>query len=113
MRLPAHGRRRPGAAAVELAFIAPILVLLLVGLWDVGRMIQIQQILSNAAREGARVASQGQTINLTGSPTQIRVSTGDPNVKSTIVNYLREAGLNVPASDVTVAFAYLNGDTTR
>jgi Flp pilus assembly protein TadG len=96
-----------------LAFVAPVLVVILVGLWEIGRMIQLQQILSNAAREGARVAAQGITINSTGSPTQIQVSTGDPNVKSAVVNYLNRAGLDLTASDVTVTFVYLTGDTTK
>jgi Flp pilus assembly protein TadG len=105
-------RRRGGAAVVELAFVAPVLVILLLGLWEVGRMIQLQQILSNSAREGARVAAQGRTINQTGSPTEIKVSTGDPSVKSTVVNYLKRAGLNVTDADVNVTFAFVSGDTT-
>jgi Flp pilus assembly protein TadG len=108
-----YHRRRRGAAAVELAFVSPVLVVLLLGLWEVGRMIHLQQVLSNSAREGARVAAQGLTINSTGSPTQIHVSTGDPNVKTTIVNYLRQAGLDVTDSEVTVTFAFLDGDTGK
>ena len=113
MLLQTRARRREGVAAVELAFLAPVLVIILLGLWDVGRMIDLQQIISNAAREGARLAAQGQTINSTGTPTQIQVSSGTPNVKTTVVNYLQRAGLNVTSSDVTVAFAYLTGDTTK
>jgi Flp pilus assembly protein TadG len=106
-------RRRDGSAAVELAFVAPILMTVLFGLWEIGRMIQLQQVLSNAAREGARVAAQGLTINRTSSPTQIHVSTGDPNVKTTVVNYLKQAGLSLADSDVTVSFTYLTGDTGK
>lgn len=113
MILHNHPRRREGVAAVELALVAPVLVVLLLGLWEVGRMIELQQILSNAAREGARLAAQGQTINSTGSPTQITVSASDPSVKTTVVNTLQRAGLNVTASDVTVAFAFLTGDTSK
>jgi len=50
---------RPAAAAVEFAIILPLLVFLLFGIWEVGRMVQVQQILDNAAREGARSASTG------------------------------------------------------
>ncbi len=113
MLLRSRAKRREGVAAVELAFLAPVLLIILLGLWDVGRMVQLQQILSNAAREGARLAAQGQTINSTGTPTQIQVSTGTPNVKTTVVNYLQRAGLNVTTSDVTVTFVYLTGDTTK
>src|SRR5687768_8235143 len=85
-----HGRMnakpaRRGAAAVEFALTLPLLMVLLLGLWEVGRLIQLAQVLNNAAREGARVAAQGMTINNSGSPTLIHVSSGSPNVKQTIV----------------------------
>lgn len=52
-------QRRHGAAAVEFAIILPFLLLLLLGIWEVGRIVQVKQIVSNAAREGARAASTG------------------------------------------------------
>jgi Flp pilus assembly protein TadG len=76
-------------------------------------LIQFQQVLSNAAREGARLAAQGQTINSTGDPTQIRVDTGDPNVKTAVVNYLRQAGFDLGASNITVQFAFVSGDLSK
>ena len=106
-------RRRPAVAAVEFAFVAPVLVIILAGLWEVGRMVEMQQLLSNAAREGARVASQGLTINSTGDPTEINVATGDPNVKQTVLNYLAQAGLSRTSAQVAVTFTYLDGDTTK
>lgn len=110
MRLRSHHARTRGVAAVEFAVVAPILVGVLLGLWELGRLIQLQQILSNAAREGARVAAQSQTINSTGAPTQIMVDTGSPNVKQTVLNHLQRAGLNVSWSDLTVTFEYLKAD---
>lgn len=111
VRYKANGPR--GVAAVEFALVMPLLVVILLGLWEVGRLVQLQQILSNAAREGARLAAQSQTINSTGEPTMIAVSTGTPNVKQTVVNYLRQAGLTVDASAVNVAFAFTSGDTSK
>jgi Flp pilus assembly protein TadG len=108
---PRHLRR--GVAAVEFAFVLPVLVIILVGLWEAGRLIQLQQILSNSAREGARIAAQGQTINATSEPTQIQVDTGSPNVKQAVLNYLREAGVPVTAANLTVEFVYLTGDTSK
>jgi len=49
-----------GAAAVEFACCLPILVMILSGLWEVGRFTEVQQVLWNSAREGARDASLGQ-----------------------------------------------------
>src|SRR4051794_26423126 len=98
-------RSRGASAAVEFALVLPVLVTLMFGLWEIGRIIQIQQVLSNSAREGARVAAQGQTINTLGSPTQIHVSTGTPCVKDTVLHYLQQANLNVTSADVTVDFA--------
>ncbi len=52
---------RSGSAVVEFAVLMIFLVpLLLYGLWEVGRMVEVSQILDNAVREGARQASTGQ-----------------------------------------------------
>ena len=50
-------RRRDGAAIVEFAVVAPVLILILFGMIECGRMIMVQQSLATAAREGARAAS--------------------------------------------------------
>ncbi len=52
--------RRPcrrGVAAVEFALTAPLLFLLVFGMIEVGRGLMVQQLLSNAARDGARSAT--------------------------------------------------------
>jgi Flp pilus assembly protein TadG len=49
-----------GVASVEFACCLPLLVLILAGLWQVGRYTEVQQVLWNAAREGARDASLGE-----------------------------------------------------
>ncbi len=51
---------RKGVAAVEFAFCLPFILTLLLGLWEVGRIVQVSNILRNAAREAARDASLGQ-----------------------------------------------------
>ena len=62
--------RRRGAATMEFAFCLPLLMLILTALWQVGRFIEVQQVLWNAGREGARDASLGQD-NLQGVATNI------------------------------------------
>lgn len=44
-----------GAVAVEFALLAPVLVLLLLGIMEFGRAYNVQISLSSAAREGVRV----------------------------------------------------------
>jgi Flp pilus assembly protein TadG len=48
--------KRRGAAVVEFAIVAPVLLLLLLGMIECGRMIMVQQSITTAAREGARTA---------------------------------------------------------
>ena len=52
--------RRHGAAAVEFAFCLPLICLFMLGLWEVGRITEVQNVMWNSAREGARDASTGQ-----------------------------------------------------
>ncbi|MBN1396196.1 MAG: pilus assembly protein [Pirellulales bacterium] len=47
---------RQGAAAVEFALVAPVFFLLVFGMIEFGRMIMVQQVITNASREGARIA---------------------------------------------------------
>jgi len=56
-----HGRRRhdSGTAAVEMALVLPLLLLLIFGIIDFGRMLNKQIAITAAAQEGARVAALG------------------------------------------------------
>jgi Flp pilus assembly protein TadG len=66
MRLnPRKASRRRGVAAVEFAACLPIMFLLLFGLWEVGRITEVTQVMWNSARESARDASLGQDNLLT------------------------------------------------
>src|SRR5262249_32292649 len=104
---------RKGVAAVEVAVIATfLLVPLMIGIWEVGRLVQVQQIVSNSAREGARTAAQGYTVNSSGQPTEVTISSGSPNVTDVVYRYLYAAGLtNLQKSDVTVSFQFLTQRT--
>ncbi len=52
--------RRRGVAVVEFALCLPLIVLLMLGIWEVGRIAQVSNVLANGAREAARDASLGQ-----------------------------------------------------
>jgi Flp pilus assembly protein TadG len=57
---PLKGPRRPrqrGDAIVELALLAPLLVLMLFGVLELGRVVDAWIVVNNAAREGARQAA--------------------------------------------------------
>lgn len=110
-------RRNPGrraVAAVEMAFVSMVFVVpLLIAVWEVGRLVQVQQIVSNSAREGARLAAQAFVINSNGTQTQIQVNSGTPCVKDVVYQYLIGAGLtNLQPADVTVTFTFLAPKTT-
>lgn len=57
----ARGWRERGAAAVELAIVFPLLLLIIAGIVDFGRFFLTEIQLTNAVREGARVAVLGET----------------------------------------------------
>jgi Flp pilus assembly protein TadG len=72
------GERR-GAAAVEFAVVSPLLVMLLLGVIEFGRMSMVQQAITTAAREGAREAIvDGST---------------ESQVRSTVNSYLAAGGI--------------------
>lgn len=51
--------RKPqrGAAALEFALVAPLLIILIFGVVDFGMMINSQAVFANATRDGARTGS--------------------------------------------------------
>ncbi len=49
-------RGERGQALVEAALITPVILLIMVGIFEVGRAYQTWQVVTNAAREGARAA---------------------------------------------------------
>lgn len=101
-----EGCRRPrlrrGAAAVEAAFCIPLLLTFMLGVWEVGRIAQVQEILTNAAHEGARIASQG-TLN--GVPVTVA------SVQQAVRNYMTAAGL--PSAAVSGAQIQLTNNSAN
>lgn len=83
-----RNNQRRGIAAVEAGLCMPILLLFMLGMWEVGRMVQVEQILVNAAREGARIAAEGTLNN---APVTV------PVVQQNVRDYLTAAGLPTAA----------------
>ena len=91
-----HRRERSrGQALVEFSLVIPIFLLVLMGLFDLGRAVFSYNTLTNAAREGARMAIVNQDV-----PTIIQHA----KRQSAIVE------LNDPA--VSVAFYQIASDGT-
>lgn len=84
-------RRRRGQALVEFALVLPLLLALLVGIVDVSFVYNHQLLLTNAAREGARLGTMGHTAD---------------QVREDVLAYLTASGyVPLPADgDVAVTF---------
>jgi Flp pilus assembly protein TadG len=72
-------KEQKGAALVEAAITIPILLLISVGIFEFGRAYQTWQVLTNASREGARLAViEGST---------------DSDIRTRVNQYLVDGGL--------------------
>jgi hypothetical protein len=61
-RLRSLARDRDGIAVTEFGFVAPLFLLLLMGIFDQGYALYIQSALQGATQEGARRASLENTL---------------------------------------------------
>jgi Flp pilus assembly protein TadG len=92
-------RRERGAALVEAAITVPIILLISVGIFEFGRAYQTWQVLTNASREGARLAViDGST---------------DADVRTRVNAYLTNGGLtSVSDSNIVINRATAMSGTT-
>lgn len=100
-----HRRRadRRGAVTVEFAIIAPVLLTLVLGVIEVSRLFETQNILATAAREGARMAAMDREGLL-----QEGQSTND-KIEQDVKNFLAAQGYN--ADDVDIQVMHVDSDT--
>jgi Flp pilus assembly protein TadG len=108
-------RARRAVAAVEFALVAPVLFGLLLGVWEIGRVIQVQQMLSASAREGGRIAAQGWTISIQNGTQQVTTqpsSSTTIDVYDTVKNFLTQAGLDTTGLQVQLSFVTGNTSLT-
>lgn len=83
------GKGRRGAIAVEVALaLAFILIPTLLGILEVGRLVEVQAILNAAVREGGRQASTGRLSNAA--------------IRTSVLSTISNAGLATTNATVTV-----------
>jgi len=80
--------KRRGAAVVEFAFVAPLFLTLIAGTIELGQGIVLMQLLTNASRQGARVAGYDTT-------------TSTSTVTTAVNNYLSNEGISGATTTVT------------
>ena len=87
--MTALGRRRFGAATVEIALVAPVIFLLVFGSIEFARMMMVRQAFTNAAREGCRTACLATTQSDDSPKTVIREMLKGVVVEATTTEDLR------------------------
>lgn len=102
-----------GAALLEAAITIPMLLLISVGIFEFGRAWQTWQVLTNAAREGARIAMlPDPTPGLAEQRARDYMQGGQlPKYDTAAVIVNRSSsitvnGASVPASEVTIDYPF-------
>ncbi|WP_427172017.1 TadE/TadG family type IV pilus assembly protein [Arthrobacter sp. 92] len=95
-------RKERGAVAVEMAIVLPLLLLILIGIIEFGRVLNVQVSLTQAAREGARYAAihyHDTSLDVTGT-----TLAAAPALSGLAVTVTNNAGscAATPATNVTV-----------
>jgi Flp pilus assembly protein TadG len=93
-------KKERGAVAVEMAIILPLLLLILVGIIEFGRVLNVQVSLTQAAREGARYAAihyKDAGLNVSG-----HALAAAPSLSGLPVGVTSNASSCAPGANVTV-----------
>jgi Flp pilus assembly protein TadG len=94
-----NDRGRRGVAAVEFAIFAPVFAVLITGTVAASKALQATSVMSQALREGARLAA----MDWTGVPTN--GTTPNDKVVQDIKNFLTASGVDAKQVQVTITFA--------
>lgn len=90
---------RRGQALVEFAITTPLLLMLLLGIVDFARAWNVYQVLTDAGREGTRVAVVDNGASL-------------DQVRAVIKNAASRAGIELTDADISVTEGAGRGDPT-
>jgi hypothetical protein len=95
-----RGRREGGQGLPEFALVLPLFFLAVFGLFDVGRLVYTNSALSQAAREGARLAAtEAAWVGMSGSACVDDASGIDPGRPGAFVCPPDPAGLRDHVAD--------------
>jgi Flp pilus assembly protein TadG len=97
-----------GAELVEFALVTPVLLLLGLGMTDFGLMFQRYEVVTNAAREGARAAATGASNQQVAGIVGAYLTGGGLTTAATVTIDPVTIG-NPPLNAVRVSVAYPNG----
>lgn len=89
---------RSGVAAVEFAAVLPLLMTLLLGMFEISRALQVKECLTNAAHRGTRIGSLPGKTN-----TQIQAEVDDIMSHASLSHYSVTVLINDQPGDVTNA----------
>jgi Flp pilus assembly protein TadG len=101
-----------GSALIEVALTLPLLLLVAAGIFEFGRAYQTQQVLTNAVREGARVAVlPNQPTGAAATRVTTYLTNGQlPNAGTATVTVtpttISIGGTTTPGSRVTVNYPF-------
>ncbi len=108
-----HGDER-GQAIIELALALPLVVLLVFGALDVGRLFNAQIVITEAAREGARIAAVECALGTTDCAIDVntRVQSALTGLDPTQSSVILSPGPYTSGDAVTVQVDYTIGFIT-
>lgn len=100
--------RARGQSLVELALVAPILILLAMAVWDGGTALREQVVLQQAARDGARVAATayGPTVQNSIVADAVMASSRDLPALSSSPGYLTISYPDAQSVQVRLTYAH-------
>jgi len=87
---------RAGQALAEFALIIPIFLIILLALFDVGRAVFAYNTLTNAAREGARMAIVNQDKDLIQERAENQTAIVELDSPSVVINFYQQAADGSP-----------------
>ena len=86
---------RSGLAVVETAFVLPLLLLLVLGTWEVGRYLDASQVIASACRDAGRRAASGLETS--------------SQIQQEILTYLSNSNVPTSGANVTIQNLTTNG----